>query len=106
MTITLTLEKTENILNFRQEILREDVVAMRYLSKLLGNLEAAFPAVTLGSFYYRASETDKAMALQQSNGNYNASVSSPQHIHVPEPDITIYNDSRTLGWAVTDGNNP
>ena len=27
------------------------------------NLVAAFPAVTLGSFYYRASETDKAKTL-------------------------------------------
>ena len=31
---------------------------------------------------------------------------SLQYIHVPDPDITIYTDSRTLGWGVTDGNNP
>ena len=29
-----------------------------------------------------------------------------QHIHVPNPDITIYIDSSTLGWDVIDGNNP
>ena len=33
-------------------------------------------------------------------------MSSPQHIHVPDPGITIYTDSRTLGWSVTDKNNP
>ena len=32
-------------------------------------------------------------------------MSSLQHIHLPDPDITIYTDSRTLGWGVTDGNN-
>ena len=67
----------------------------------MGNLVAAFPAVTLGPFYYRDLETDKAKALQQFNGNYDDSVRlsneakkevcwqitnimcSLQHIHVP-----------------------
>ena len=31
-------------------------------------------------------------------------MSSLQHIHVSDPDITIYTDSSTLGWGVTDGN--
>ena len=66
----------------------------------------------------------KAKALQQPNGNYDASVRlsnkarrelcwwitnimfSFQHIHVPDPDITIYTDSSTLGWGVTDEYNP
>ena len=46
MTITLTLEKKQKLLNICQEILREDVVTIRFLSKLIGNLVAAFPAVT------------------------------------------------------------
>ena len=33
-------------------------------------------------------------------------MSSLQYIHVPDPDITIYTDSSTSGWGVTDGNNP
>ena len=33
-------------------------------------------------------------------------MSSLQHIDVPDPDITFYTDSSTLGWVVTDGNNP
>ena len=124
MTITLTLEKKQKILNLCQEILREDVVTIRFLSKLIQSLVAAYPAVTLGPFHYRALEMDKAKALQQSNGNYDASVrlsneakkelcrwitnimSSFQHIHVPDPDITIYTDSSTLRWGVTDGYNP
>ena len=117
MTIT-------SILNICHEILKEDVVTIRFLSKLIRNLVAAFPAATLGPFYYRALEMDKAKALRLSNGNYDASVrlsneakkelswwitnimSSLQHIHVPDPDITIYTDSSTLGWGVTDGKNP
>ena len=59
MTITLTLEKKEKILNLCHEILKEDVVTIKFLSKLIGNLVAAFSAVTLGPFYYRALEMDK-----------------------------------------------
>lgn len=33
-------------------------------------------------------------------------MSTLQHIHVHDPDITIYTDSSTLGWGVTGGNNP
>ena len=75
MTITLTLKKKEIILNLCQEILRENVVAIRFLSKLIGTLVATFAAVTLGPFYYRALEMVKAKALQQSNGNYNRNIS-------------------------------
>ena len=120
MTITLTLEKKGKILNLCHEILNKDLVTTRFLSKVIGNLVAASPAVTLGPFYYRALEMDKAKALQLSNGNYDPSVrlskeakkerswwitnimSSFQHIYVPDPDITIYTDSSTLGWGVTD----
>ena len=52
MTITLTLEKKEKILNLCNEILKEDVVTTRFLPKLIGNLVVAFPAVTLGPFHY------------------------------------------------------
>ena len=123
MTITLTRKK-EKILNLCQGILREDVATIRFLSKRIGNLIADFPAETLGPFYYKALETDKAKALKQFNGNYDASVGLPnevnnqlcwwitnimfslQHIHAPDLDITIYADSSTLGSGVTDGNNP
>ena len=66
----------------------------------------------------------KAKALRLCNRNYDALVrlsseakkklscwiinnmSSLQHIHMPDPDVTIYTDSSTLGWGVTDGKNP
>ena len=90
----------------------------------MGNFVGAFPAVTLGPFYYWALETDKAKALQQVNGNYYALVrlsnegkkwlcwcitnimSSLQHIYVPHLDITIYIDSGTLKWGVTNEYDP
>ena len=74
MTITLTLEKKEKILNLCNDILKEDVVTIRFLSKFKGNLVAPFPAVTLGPFYYRALEMGKTKALRLSNGNYDALV--------------------------------
>ena len=33
-------------------------------------------------------------------------MSSLQHIYMPSTDITIYTDSNTLEWDITDGNNP
>ena len=62
MTITLTLEKQEKILNLCHEVLKEDVVTIW------------IPAVTLAPFYYGPLEMDKAKALRLSNGNYDASV--------------------------------
>ena len=50
-------------LNLYQDIFTEDVVTIRFLSKFIANLVAAFPAVTLGLLYYKALETDKAKAL-------------------------------------------
>ena len=63
MTITLTLEKKNKKINLYEENFREDAVTIRFLSKLIANLVATFPAVTLGPLYYKALETDKAKAL-------------------------------------------
>ena len=66
---------------------------------------------------------DKTKTLRLPDGDYDAAVrlsnltndlswwitnimSSLQHVHVPDPGITIYTDSGTLGWGVTDGKNP
>ena len=46
-TITSNLEKKERILNLCHEILKEDVVTIKFLSKLIGNLVTAFSVVTL-----------------------------------------------------------
>ena len=74
MTITLTLEKKGIILRLCQAIIKEYVVTIRFLSKLIGNSVAAFPGVALGPYYYKALELYNAKTLQQSNGNYDASV--------------------------------
>ena len=92
--------------------------------KTYREFSSSFSCINFGSFYYRVLETDEAKVLQQYNGNYDTSVrlsneakkelcwwitnimSSLQHIHVPDPDITIYTDSSTLRLGVTDGNSP
>ena len=62
------------ILNLCQEILWEDVFTIKFLSKLIANLVAAFPAVTSGPFYHRDLEMCKTKVLQQSNENHDVSV--------------------------------
>ena len=78
MTITLTLEKKDKILNLCHETLKVYVVTRRFLSKLIGKLLAAFPAVRLGQFYYRSLEMDKTKTLRLSNGDYDAAVRLPR----------------------------
>ena len=122
MAIPLTLKKKDKKINLYQKILREDAVALRFLSKLRRNLVADFAAVILGPLYYRTLEMDKAQLLKQSKGNYDPSVrlsnevkkklcwwitnkmSSLQHIHVLDAGTSVYTNSRTLGWGVTKGN--
>ena len=60
MTITLIPEKKFKKLNLCQENFREDVVKIRSLSKLIGNLVAASPAVILCPFNCRALEMNRA----------------------------------------------
>ena len=123
MTTDLNLEKKEKVLNLFQNIFTEDAVTIRFLSKLIWNSVAGVPAVIQGLLYYRALEMDKTKSLQQSSGNFDASIRLPneakkelcwcitnityslQHNHVSDPDIIIYTDSSLLGWGVTDGNN-
>ena len=76
--ITLTLEKKDKILNLFHETLKANVVTRRFLSKLKGKLLAAFPAVRVGQFYYRALEMDKTKTLRLSNGDYDAAVRLPR----------------------------
>lgn len=107
MTIPLTLKKKDKKTDLYQKTLREDVLALRFLSKLRMNLVADFPAVILGPFYYRTLETDKAKVLKQSKGNYDPSVrlsnevkkelcwwitnkmSSLQHIHALDAGTSV-----------------
>ena len=50
MTITLTDEK-KKMGRLYEDILVNGTFIIRLLSKLIGNLMAAFPAVSLGAFY-------------------------------------------------------
>ena len=81
-------------------------MAKKFLDKMKEFSSSAFPAVTLGPFHSRALETDKAKALQQYNGNYDASIrlsnkamtemrwqiANINSSLVSDPDITINTD--------------
>ena len=70
-------EKRQN-LNLFHGTLKVNLVTRRFLSKLIGKLLAAFPAVRLGQFYYRSLEMDKTKTLRLSNGDYDAAVRLPR----------------------------
>lgn len=91
--------------------------------KLIGNLVAAFPAVSLRRFYYLTLENIEIKAMTFNHGNHDAKIalcnngreeihwwitsimSNFQCIHVLDPDIIIHTDSSILRWGITDGKN-
>ena len=58
---------------FSGKFLKRNPFTIRFISKIIRNLEAAFPVIKVGPFHYRVLETDKVKTLKQSSGNYDAS---------------------------------
>lgn len=64
MTLRLTNETIYKIKNFCRNILGRDIVSIRELAKLIGNLVASSPAVTFGLLHYRYLGKTKIWALK------------------------------------------
>ena len=121
MTIELTKEKKEKIVNHYEEALSNRVISIRQLAKVIGNLVAAFPAVPNGKLYYRELEREKIYALRSNRGDFDKKfpisdkacqdliwwkdniISSIENIRKPEIDITIHTDASLIGWGITNG---
>ena len=92
-------------------------VKIRDIASLLGYMVSSLPAVRYGALYYRYLEMDKIMALKQSKGDFEASMSvskegiseirwwldnldgSYNTICHPPVDIVLYSDASLMGWG-------
>ena len=118
MTITLTIEKKQNILYLSTAARLAHTFTIRELIKLIGNLVASMEAVPYGRIFYRQLEIDKVKSLQQNKGNFEAKITFSD-LPKKEPtlwennimtatksfkklpiDITIYSDTSLEGWGV------
>lgn len=70
MTITLTMEKKQKILNLCKYLLSADKETIRYIAKVIGNIVAFFPVVPFGKLFYRYLEREKTIALKKNQGNF------------------------------------
>ena len=117
MTITLTPERKQKLLNACTCLLRNSQDKIRVIASCLGLMVASFLAVPLGPLYYRALEKDKNQALSENKGNWekNMIVSKAAKdelrwwveniakqnapIRKQKPTITLKTDSSMTGWG-------
>ena len=122
MKVFLTADKREKNILACQQLLKKSVTSIREVAHVIGLLVSSLPAVQYGPLYYRSLEIDKNTALQQNNGNYEATMtlsseslsdlswwvtslpSACKNITMGNPAIEMSTDASTLGWgAVCNG---
>ena len=72
MTVTLTPEKKEKLVNLIDEVLSKCQVTIRTVASLIGKFVSSLPASLYGPLHYRVLERDKNKALKSSKGNFEA----------------------------------
>ena len=73
-TITLNIEKKQNVLNLCTATRSAHTLTIRELAKLIGSFLASMEAVLFGRLFYRQLEKDKIKSLQQSKNNFEAKI--------------------------------
>ena len=118
MTVTLTKERKQKILQTVLKLIDQHHITVRELAKLIGLAVASFPGVKFGPLYYRHMEDDKIKALKENLGDFDSLVNlsteameemswwkenimeSFNDIALPEdPDFTIFSDASLTGWG-------
>ena len=121
MTIRLTPEKKDKIVNLCSSFKKKTSPSIRELASVIGNLVAAMEAVPYGKLHYRQLEKDKILALSNSNGIFEHKVhisdkaiddldwwienvhQSKDRLNDLPVDLTIHTDASSKGWGATNG---
>ena len=117
MTVCLTTSKKEKVKQSCLKLLSQSQHTIRAVSEVIGLLVASFPGVELGPLYYRQLENDKSVALKESKGNFDATVTisktacldlqwwvdniltSFKQISRPKPAYVVSTDASMTGWG-------
>ena len=115
--VSLTKEKKINIMQFCEELLKNQDLTIRRVAKLLGKISSSIIAVIMGRLHYRALEKDKIQALRLNKGNFEAKMyiskkgrdditwwktnimESFSPILRDNPTIELYADASSYGWG-------
>lgn len=89
MTIALTEDKANALVQLCKDILNLSRVRIREVARVLGKIISSLPGVMHGALYHRNIEKDKTQALNQNAGNFDAY-------------MTLTDEAKTeLQWWVT-----
>lgn len=125
MTVRLTLEKCNDIIECCTNILNSKTVSIRELAKVIGKLVASEQGVLYAPLYYKKLETERNEALTRHRGNFDVYItlssnsnckecltwwiknikSTCRPIEMSKPDIVIESDSSRSGWGGFDRTN-
>ena len=117
MTVQLTQEKMHCIAGLAKTLPTSAHPTIQQLAQFVGKLVATEPGFTHAPLFYKDIEIYKNSMLAMHKGNYNATISLPDHIlhlvtwwqyhvydairhvHVPCPERYIASDASNLGWG-------
>lgn len=120
MTVRLTDEKKEKIINLCSDTIQKSHIIIREFARLIGKLVATEPGVEYAQLRYKPLEKIKDKQLKKNRGNYDAIMfitplcrtyilwwihnlpSSFRVISHGKPSHTIYTDSSKTGWGAFD----
>ena len=117
MTIKLTDEKKDNLIQDCLRLQNKREVVIRDLAQVVGKMVASEPGVEYAALYYKPLEQAKTLALKQSKGNFDDKMlldnqlrecikwwienvkTSNKLIVRSKPDIVLKWDSSKTGWG-------
>ena len=117
MTISLTDEKATSLAEHCKILMALNRVKIREVAQVLGKIISSLPGVMHGALYHRSIERDKAQALKENAGNFDAYMTlsngskeelnwwvrnvqkSYNLISHGNPDIVITTDASLTGWG-------
>ena len=117
MTVTLTAEKRDRIMENIRCVLSASTLTIRSLAQVIGQLVAAFPAVRFGPLFFRHLEDNKCSALKLASGDYDGPVSLSDAsrselcwwlselpgafapIGLVSPRLDFFSDASNTGWG-------
>ena len=117
MTIRLTPERSQEIIEICNTMLRQKRVTIRDFSKLIGKLVASQQGVEYAPLFFKPLEKVKDQELKKHQGNFNSFMTIPRHCfpiidwwiqnvgksyklvsHGP-PTLILYSDASKMGWG-------
>lgn len=118
MILTLPDKKRESVSKLIKSMENKRRCSIRRFAQFLGTLAACCPAIKYSWCYTKKFERDKFLALQNSNGDYNASMfltcrtaefswwkrhiwSGSMSLLTPPFEMEIFSDASKTGWGVS-----